>query len=65
MHLSVKDQFLRLIEELPEGATWDDVIESVHLHAVQADGLKDVSQSPVRLAHDLMHEFVVGPARES
>ena len=36
----VKDEARKLVDELPESATWEDVLEAVYLQHVIAEGLK-------------------------
>ncbi len=38
---TLKDQAKRLVEELPEGATWDDLMYRIYVRQTIEAGLKD------------------------
>jgi hypothetical protein len=38
---SVKEEARRLVEQLPDDATWDDIIYEVYVHQSIEAGLKD------------------------
>lgn len=42
--LSVKDELLRIAGQLPDDATWDDVIYQVYVHQSIEAGLKDCQE---------------------
>jgi len=60
----VKHDLERLIDELPEDTTWDDVLERVYLHSLVADGLKDVSEGRVFSQEAMFRKYVVGVDEE-
>jgi hypothetical protein len=60
--MTVKEQFKRFIDELPPEATWDTVVEGLQLLIVSADGARDISQVPAKMAEELIRDFVVGAA---
>ncbi len=54
---AVKEEVRRLAEELPEDATWDDVMERVYLkQAIQA-GLEAVEEGQVRPVEEVRRSF--------
>ena len=41
MEQTVKQEARRLVEELPEGATWDDLMYRIYVRQAIEDGLRD------------------------
>ena len=41
---SVKEELLRIAEQLPADATWDDVVYQVYVHQSIEAGLKDCQE---------------------
>ena len=41
---SVKEELLRIAEQLPADATWDDVVYQVYVHQAIEAGLKDCQE---------------------
>ena len=41
---TVKDEARRLVEQLPEDATWDDILYQVYVHQSIEAGLKDCQE---------------------
>jgi hypothetical protein len=41
---SVKEEMLRIVEQLPDDATWDDVVYQVYVHQSIEAGLKDCQE---------------------
>ncbi len=44
---AVKERLEQLAKDLPDDATWEDVMEEVYLQRVVEDGLKDVQEGRV------------------
>ena len=42
--VSVKEEMLRIVEQLPDDATWDDVVYQVYVHQSIEAGLKDCQE---------------------
>lgn len=41
MEQTVKEEARRLVEDLPEGATWDDLMYRIYVRQAIEDGLRD------------------------
>ncbi len=41
MEQTIKQEARRLVEELPEGATWDDLMYRIYVRQAIEDGLRD------------------------
>jgi hypothetical protein len=41
---SIKEELLRIAEQLPDDATWDDVVYQVYVHQSIEAGLKDCQE---------------------
>lgn len=50
---AVKEEVRRLVDELPEDATWDDVLQAVYLKQVLQQGIADL-----RAGRTITHEEV-------
>jgi predicted transcriptional regulator len=54
---SVKEQARRLVDQLPEGSTWDDLMHEIYvLQAVEA-GLADSNAGRTRSVDEVRAEF--------
>ncbi len=40
-HTSIKEEARRLVDELPEEATWEDLMERIYIHQTIDDGIED------------------------
>jgi hypothetical protein len=54
---AVKEEVRRLAEELPESATWDDVMEQVYLKQIVEAGLKASAAGRVRAVEEVRKSF--------
>ena len=57
---TLRDQVHEIAEQLPPGATWDDVRYQIELRASIARGVEDISAGRVLSAEDLLREFKIG-----
>jgi hypothetical protein len=54
---AVKEEVKRIAEELPESATWHDVMEQVYLKQVVETGLKAAAEGRVRTVEEVRMGF--------
>lgn len=54
---AVKEQVRRIADELPEDATWEDVMERVYLQLVIDAGLRDVAEGHTVPVDEVKREF--------
>lgn len=54
---AVKEELRRLAKELPDDATWDDVMEHVHLMQTIAAGLKASREGKVRSVAEVRKSY--------
>ena len=50
---SVKEEARRLVEQLPEDATWDDIMYQMYVHQSIKAGLKDCREGRVLSVEDV------------
>lgn len=55
--LNVKDEARRLIDRLPEEATWDDIQEEIDLHRAIEEGLKDLDEGRTLTHEEVRRRF--------
>lgn len=56
--MTVKEQAHRMLDELPEDATWDDVVYACYVRLKIAQGLDDVEKGRTISDEDLRREFL-------
>jgi hypothetical protein len=54
---SVKKAAARLVRELPESASWDDLMYQILVRQKIEAGLEDLRVDRVHEHHDIRHEF--------
>ena len=57
---TIKEQAKKLVEELPESATWDDLMEQVYVRQKIALGLQAVREGRVQSHEDVKQQFLAG-----
>ncbi|MEO8541448.1 MAG: hypothetical protein ABI577_17020 [bacterium] len=55
-----KDELHRLIDSLPEGATWDDIKYIVYVRAEIEDGRRSAREEPTFSTEEVLEEFGAG-----
>jgi predicted transcriptional regulator len=60
----MKDTAHKLIDALPEDATWDDLMYAVHVRASAEEGLADADAGRVISNADLRRSFGLEPGVE-
>lgn len=53
----VKQEAHRLIDKLPEGATWDDLMHEIYVRQSIEAGLKDSDEGRTLEAHEVRARF--------
>ena len=56
--MTVKEQAQQLVKELPDSATWDDVLYEVYAHQAVEQGLADVDAGRTVSQEDVEREFL-------
>lgn len=59
--LKVKEQAKRLIEELPEDASWDDLMYRIYVRQAVEAGLRDSEAGRTRDVKDVRAKFGLTP----
>lgn len=54
---AVKEEVRRIADELPEDATWDDVMERVYLKQAIEAGLRASSEGKKRTVQDVRKDY--------
>jgi predicted transcriptional regulator len=54
---NVKEEAHRLIEKLPDGATWDDLMHEIYVRQVIEAGLADMEAGRVKDVDQVRAEF--------
>lgn len=54
---AVKDEVRRIAEELPEDATWDDVMERVYVNQAIEAGLKAAKAGEMRTVEEVRKSY--------
>lgn len=68
---TVKEEAKRMVEELPEDATWDDLMYKIYVRQSIESGLRDVEAGRVTEVHEVRARFglerrgSIGPKRRS
>jgi hypothetical protein len=57
MQRTVKDEARRLIERLPEGATWDDVEYEIYVRRAIESGITDSDAGAVETTGEIRKSF--------
>ena len=57
----VKDEARRLIEELPEDATWDDLMYKIYVRQAIESGLRDVEEARLLAVREVRARFGLKP----
>jgi hypothetical protein len=55
--VSVKEQARRLVDQLPEGSTWDDLMHEIYVRQVVESGLADSDAGRTRSIDEVRAEF--------
>ena len=56
--MTVKEQARRMLDELPEGATWDDIFYELYTRRQVAMGMQDVDEGRTVSDEDARREFI-------
>ena len=56
--MTVKEQARRMLDELPEGATWDDIFYELYTRRQVAMGMQDVDEGRTVSDEDARREFL-------
>ena len=56
--MTVKEQARRMLDELPESATWDDIFYELHTRRQVALGMQDVDEGRTVADEDARREFL-------
>jgi len=56
--MTIKEQVRRVIDELPETATWDDIVFELSTHRQVALGMQDVDEGRTVSDEDARREFL-------
>ena len=54
---SVKEEARRLVEQLSESATWDDLMEEIYIRQVIEHGLQDSEAGRITPVEDVLAKF--------
>jgi len=54
---SVRDELRHIADELPDNATWADVIEEIHLQMVIELGLQDAREGRVKPLEEIRRKY--------
>ena len=54
---SVKEQARRLVDQLPEGSTWDDLMHEIYVRQAVEAGLADSNTDRTRSVDEARAEF--------
>jgi hypothetical protein len=55
--VSVKDEARRLVERLPDDATWDDLMREIYVHQAIEAGLEDSGAGKLKSVEDVRARF--------
>ena len=56
--MTIKEEVHRVIDELPETATWDDILFELYTHRQVALGMQDVDEGRTVSHEDAKREFL-------
>ena len=56
--MTVKEQAHRVLDELPESATWDDVLYAFYIRQKIARGIDDIEHGRIISDEDARREFL-------
>lgn len=56
--MTVKEQARRMLDELPESATWDDVLYAIYIRQKIARGIDDIENGRIVSDEDARREFL-------
>lgn len=56
--MTVKEQARRMLDELPESATWDDVLYAFYIRQKIARGIEDIENGRIVSDEDARREFL-------
>jgi predicted transcriptional regulator len=56
--MTAKEQAHRMLDELPESATWDDVLYAVYIRQKIARGIEDIENGRIVADEDVRREFL-------
>ena len=57
---TIKDEARKLVEQLPEGATWEDVQYQIYFRQAVDSGLKDSREGRTRPLEEARRRFGLG-----
>ena len=55
--MSIKEEAIRLVEELPEESSWDDLMYEIYVRQSVEEGLADADAGRVTSVEDLRESF--------
>ena len=55
---TIKEQARQLVEQLPEQATWDDLVDRIHLRRKIATGLQAIEDDRVQ-SHEVVKQMLL------
>jgi predicted transcriptional regulator len=53
-----KEQAKKLLEQIPESATWDDIMYQLYVRAKITEGLKDIEQGKLVSHEEVIQRFL-------
>jgi len=56
--MTVKEQARRMLDDLPESATWDDVFYAIYIRQKVARGIEDIENGRIVSDEDVRREFL-------
>jgi predicted transcriptional regulator len=56
--MTAREQAHRMLDELPESATWDDVLYAVYIRQKIARGIEDIENGRIVADEDVRREFL-------
>ncbi|HXJ96535.1 MAG TPA: hypothetical protein VMT20_27165 [Terriglobia bacterium] len=62
---TVKDEARRLVDQLPESSTWDDLMHKIHKSQAIESGLADSAAGRTRSVEEVRREFNLSHSESS
>ncbi len=59
--MTIKERALKLITDLPDTMTWDDLMYEIYVHQAIEDGLADSRAGRVKSIEDVRKQFGLMP----
>ena len=53
----IKDEASRIVEDLPDSATWDDIVCRIYIHQAIDDGIKDSDERRTVHVNEMRKKF--------